>query len=221
MSYQTNLQVHIVFNKPVLEMRDKFTIRLINEVDAGEVLEIYKPYVEDTIISFEYEAPNLNEFLQRIKTVSSEYPWLVCLFGKMIVGYAYASKHRERTAYQWSVDAAVYLSPSIHGKGISCILYESLFSILRLQGYYNVYAGISLPNEKSVGFHKSMGFEEIGIYNKTGYKHGNWHNTAWFQMHLAEHSENPPIPKKISEIVESAEFRAILNSANQRAESII
>ncbi len=163
----------------------------------------------------------MDEFLQRIKAISSDYPWLVCLLGKMIVGYAYASKHRDRTAYQWSVDAAVYLSPAVHGKGIARIMYESLFSILRLQGYYNVYAGISLPNEKSVGFHKTMGFEEIGIYNKTGYKHGSWHNTAWFQLHLAEHSDNPPKPKKISEVVESALFMAILSSANQRAGSII
>ncbi len=202
-------------------MGDKFTIRLITEADAGGVLEIYKPYVEDTIISFEYKAPDLDEFLQRIKVISSDYPWLVCLLGKMIVGYAYASRHRDRTAYQWSVDAAVYLSPAIHGKGIARILYETLFSILRLQGYYNVYAGISLPNEKSVGFHKATGFAEIGIYNKTGYKHGSWHNTAWFQMHLADHLDNPPKPKKMSDVVESAAFLAILSSANQNAGSII
>ena len=202
-------------------MADTFTIRLVTENDAKLVLEIYKPYILDTIITFEYEVPTLEEFIRRIKTVSSEYPWLVCLLGNKIVGYAYAGRHRDRTAYQWSVDAAVYLSPAVHRKGIARILYESLFSILRLQGYYNVYAGISLPNEKSTGFHKAMGFVEIGIYNKTGYKHGSWHNTAWFQLHLAEHAYNPPKPKKISEVVNSAEFQAILNSANQRAESII
>jgi Acetyltransferase (GNAT) domain len=90
-----------------------------------------------------------------------------------------------------------------------------------LQGHYNVYAGISLPNEKSVGFHKTMGFKEIGIYNKTGYKHGSWHNTAWFQLHLAEHLDNPPKPEKISDVVESVVFLAILSSANQRAGSVI
>ncbi|HTB26699.1 MAG TPA: GNAT family N-acetyltransferase, partial [Puia sp.] len=139
-------------------MADTFTIRLVTENDAKLVLEIYKPYILDTIITFEYEVPTLEEFIRRIKTVSSEYPWLVCLLGNKIVGYAYAGRHRDRTAYQWSVDAAVYLSPAVHRKGIARILYESLFSILRLQGYYNVYAGISLPNEKSTGFHKAMGF---------------------------------------------------------------
>ena len=202
-------------------MDNKITIRLITEGDANDVLEIYKPYVLDTIISFEYEVPTLEEFLQRIKTYTSEFPWLVCLQGNKIIGYTYASKHRDRTAYQWSVDAAVYLSPEMHRKGIASILYGSLFSILRLQGCFNVYAGISLPNEKSIGFHKSMGFEEIGIYKKTGYKHGNWHDTAWFQLHLSEHIDNPPKPKKISEVIETGGFRFIINKANERAGSII
>jgi L-amino acid N-acyltransferase YncA len=198
-------------------MADTYAIRLVTENDAKQILEIYKPYILDTIITFEYEVPSLEEFLRRIKTVSSEYPWLVCLLGKTIVGYAYASRHRERTAYQWSVDAAVYLSAAFHRKGIARILYESLFSILRLQGYYNVYAGISLPNEKSVGFHKAMGFEEIGIYKKTGYKQGSWHNTAWFQLHLSEHKEEPVIPGKITELIRTSSFGQILKMANEKA----
>jgi phosphinothricin acetyltransferase len=197
-------------------MANKFTIRLIKESDSGDVLEIYKPYILDTVITFEYEVPSLEGFTRRIKAVTSEYPWLVLLLEDKIAGYAYASKHRDRTAYQWSVDSAVYLSPAVHGKGIARILYESLFSILQLQGYYNVYAGISLPNERSVGFHKAMGFEEIGIYKKTGYKHGNWHNTAWFQLHLTEHRDDPSIPGKISELTGTSSFDIIIKTANER-----
>lgn len=202
-------------------MENKFTIRLITESDADQVLEIYKPYILETIITFEYDVPTSEEFLRRVKTITSEYPWLVCLLGDKIVGYAYATKHRERTAYQWSVDAAVYLSPAVHRKGIARILYESLFSILRLQGYFNVYAGISLPNEKSVGFHKAMGYEEIGIYKNTGYKHGNWHDTAWFQIHLTAHMGNPSVPGKISELIETSSVRQILDTANEKLEMII
>ncbi len=108
-------------------MANKFTIRLIEESDAGDVLEIYKPYILDTVITFEYEVPTLEEFTKRIKAVISEYPWLVFLLEDKIAGYAYASKHRDRTAYQWSVDSAVYLSPAVHGKGIARILYEISF----------------------------------------------------------------------------------------------
>ena len=104
-------------------MDNKFSIRLITKKDADDVLGIYRPYVLNTIISFEYEAPSLDEFLQRIRTYISEYPWLICLKDEKIVGYAYASKHRDRTAYQWSSDSAVYLSPEFHRKGIARILY--------------------------------------------------------------------------------------------------
>lgn len=176
-------------------MDNKFSIRLITESDASEVLEIYKPYVLNTIISFEYEIPTLEEYLHRIRTNTAEYTWLVCLKDNKIIGYAYASKHRYRTAYQWSPESTVYLALEFHRKGIARILYETLFSMLRLQGYFNVYAGVGLPNEKSVGFHKSLGFEEIGIFKKVGYKHGNWHDTHWFQLHLTEHIYNPTVPK--------------------------
>ncbi|MBI5916263.1 MAG: N-acetyltransferase [Bacteroidetes bacterium] len=197
-------------------MDNQLTIRLITESDASEVLEIYKPYVLDTIISFEYEVPTLEEYLQRIKTHTAEYPWLVCLQGDKIIGFAYASKHRYRTAYQWSPESTVYLSPEVHRKGIARILYATLFSMLRYQGYFNVYAGVGLPNEKSVGFHKAAGFEEIGIFRKVGYKHGHWHDTHWFQLHLAEHIQHPPIPKKMKEVENEVGFQAILALANEQ-----
>jgi L-amino acid N-acyltransferase YncA len=197
-------------------MENRFEIRLIDESDASDVLEIYKPYVLNTIISFEYEVPTLSEFLQRIKTNTADYPWLVCLWDGKIIGYAYGSKHRYRTAYQWSPEATVYLSPGIHRKGIGRLLYETLFSLLRLQGHFNVYAGVGLPNEKSVDFHKASGFEEIGIFKKVGYKHGNWHDTQWFQLHLTKHIDNPPTPKKLKEVQEHEAFKAILARANEK-----
>jgi len=193
-------------------MENKFTIRLITESDISAVLEIYKPYVLDTIVSFEYEVPSLQEFTERVKTITAEYPWLVCLKDHQIIGYAYAAKHRYRTAYQWSPESTIYLSPGFHGKGFGRNLYETLFSILRLQGYFNVFAGVGLPNEKSVRFHRAAGFEEIGIFKKVGYKLGNWHDTNWFQLKLAEHIPHPPTPKTIEAIRTSPELSFILNS---------
>lgn len=196
-------------------MNNNYSIRLITESDAQAVLDIYKPYVLNTIISFEYEVPTLDEYLQRIKTNTEDYPWLVCLYENKIVGYAYASKHRARTAYQWSPESTVYLSPEVHRKGIARALYETLFALLRLQGHFNVYAGIGLPNDKSVGFHKAMGFEEIGVFKKVGYKLGNWHDTHWFQFSLAEHISNPPTPKKLNEVALTPEFQDVLKKANK------
>lgn len=197
-------------------MPHSYVIRTAIEGDAQELLNIYSPYVRDTIISFEYEVPSLAEFKQRIITNTEEYPWLVCLYEGKIIGYAYGSKHRYRTAYQWSPESTVYMLPGFHRKGIARVLYETLFNLLRLQGYFNVYAGVALPNDKSVGFHKALGFDELGIFKKVGYKHGNWHDTHWFQLHLFEHALAPLPPKKTAEVENSAEFATIINQANEK-----
>lgn len=197
-------------------MENTFEIRLINESDAHYVLDIYKYYVENSIISFEYEAPSIEEYLQRIRVNTEKYPWLVCLFNNKIKGFAYGSTHRYRTAYQWSPESTIYIAPDFHTKGIGRILYKTLFEILQLQGYYNVFAGVALPNQKSIGFHQSMGFEEIGIFKKVGYKHGNWHDTHWFQLSLNEHTLEPKNPIELKEILLTEEFSSILKSANKQ-----
>jgi phosphinothricin acetyltransferase len=197
-------------------MNNNFQIRLIKETDTQAVLDIYKYYVENTIISFEYEAPAFEEYKQRIKTNVENYPWLVCLHNDKIIGYAYGSTHRYRTAYQWSPESTIYLAPDFQTRGIGRILYETLFELLKLQGYYNVFAGVALPNEKSLGFHRALGFEEIGIFKNVGYKHGNWHHTHWFQLTLQTHQVNPTNPKKLAELISSKEFFTIINSANKK-----
>jgi L-amino acid N-acyltransferase YncA len=202
-------------------MKNNFEIRLINETDTQAVLDIYKYYVDHTIISFEYEVPTNEEYIERIKTNTDKYSWLVCLCNNKIVGFAYGSAHRCRTAYQWSPESTIYLAPDFQTKGIGRILYETLFSLLKVQGYYNVFAGVALPNEKSIGFHKALGFEEIGIFKKIGYKHGNWHDTHWFQLHLTEHIFNPTTPKKLHEVVSCSVFQTILTAANERVNNVM
>jgi len=198
-------------------MSSTFRIRLIRPSDAQATLNIYAPYVEETIISFEYEAPSLQEWETRIRTNTADYPWLVCETGEgEIVGYAYGSRHRYRTAYNWSPESTVYLSAKYHGLGIARVLYETLFEMLRLQGYVNVYAGVGIPNAKSEGFHEDLGFTEIGIFKKVGYKLGAWHDTKWFQFHLAAHLPDPPMPKKLSEVENTEEFRKIFLEANKK-----
>ncbi len=197
-------------------MSTKFEIRLICETDTQSVLDIYKYYVDHTIISFEYNAPTHDEYLQRIKTNTEKYPWLVCLHKNNIIGFAYGSTHRYRTAYQWSPESTIYLAPNFHTKGIGRVLYETLFSLLKLQGYYNVFAGVGLPNDKSVGFHRALGFEEIGVFKNIGYKLGNWHHTHWFQLTLAEHKRNPVTPISLEEVISTKVFLTILESANNK-----
>src|SRR5262245_8569394 len=132
------------------------TIREASDADAEPIATIYAPYVRDTAISFEVVPPSTVEIAERIRAVTATYPWLVCSDGSAVLGYAYASRHRERAAYGWSVDVAVYVRGDAHRRGIGRALYSALLPITAAQGFCNAYGGITLPNASSVGLHESM-----------------------------------------------------------------
>ena len=157
---------------------------------------IYTPFVEHTAVSFERDAPSVEEMQRRIVSTLVQHPWLVCVEGEEVIGYAYAGKHSERHAYQWSVTVSVYIHSNHHRRGVGKALYTALFDILRRQGYYNAYAGITMPNPGSVGLHQSFGFEPVGVYRSVGFKFGKWHDVSWWQMPLLSPSTTPqdPIP---------------------------
>ena len=159
-------------------------IRRATLEDAAAVAEIYRPYVESTVITFEVVPPTEDEMRSRMAGVLERLPWLVAEDAGRIVGYAYASPHRERAAYQWSVDTAVYLHQEAHRRGIGRLLYAALFPMLVGQGFVNAYAGITLPNEKSVGLHEAMGFLPVGIYKNVGFKAGQWLDVGWWHLPL-------------------------------------
>ena len=184
-------------------------IRIARPEDAGVVTKIYAPYCLETAISFETEAPSEREMAGRITNTLEVLPWLVLEDENDIRGYAYSSSHRERAAYRWSVDASAYVHPHVHRKGVGRALYTSLFEILRLQGFYRVHAGITLPNEASVGLHRAMGFEPIGIYRSVGYKMGRWHDVGWYQLCLNE-GEEPAEPVPFSKFRETPEAHGAL-----------
>lgn len=177
-------------------------IRLATPEDAPALLNIYAPFVERTAITFEYQAPTPEEFATRISTVLQQFPWLVHEQEGQITGYAYATRHRERAAYQWSADTSVYLHPDFHRQGIARCLYLTLFTLLRTQGYYNAYAGITLPNPKSEWFHQTMGFAPVGIYEKVGYKLGKWYSVQWYSLTLQPPIAHPATPRPIMSLPE-------------------
>ncbi len=175
-------------------------IRLATENDAGAIRSIYAPIVRDTVTSFEYVEPTEEDIRGRIGKVLKDLPWLVCEHNGVVCGYAYAGKHRERTAYQWSVDVSVYLHADYRRRGIGRALYTALFDILRLQGYYNAYAGVTLPNPGSAGLHESLGFIPVGIYEKVGFKMGGWHDVGWWQYELQPRSVSPAPPLGLQDV---------------------
>lgn len=195
-------------------MKNNYNIRLITTADAEAARNIYAPYVLNTAVSFEYQVPTVEEFRYKIEKITAQYPWLVCEVDGEIAGYAYGSTHRDRTGYQWSPEVTVYLSEKYHRRGIARVLYSALFEMLKMQGYFNAFAGVLVTNEKSVEFHRAMGFEDIGLFKNIGYKLGEWHTNLWMQYEIQKSIPNPPVPIAIGEIVNTDEFKKIMERAN-------
>ena len=176
------------------------TIRVATAIDAKPILDIYAPYIENTSYTFETEIPSVESFAARINTYLLNYPWLVCEIDGRIAGYAYATRHRERTAYQWCVESSVYIHDDFLRNGVARALYTSLFEILKRQGFNNVYAVINLPNDRSVTFHESCGFEYFATYEKVCYKLGKWKNVGWWKLQVNDYIMEPPAPVAFSKL---------------------
>jgi L-amino acid N-acyltransferase YncA len=169
-------------------------LRIALPKDAADMLRIYAPFILNTGITQETEIPSTENFSQRISSTFQERPWLACEIENEIAGYAYASKHRDRKGYQWCVETSVYVHEKFFGRGVAHALYKALFEILKLQGYVNAYAVITLPNDKSVSFHENFGFTYFTTFKKIGFKLGNWHDVGWWQYQVNEHSDNMSEP---------------------------
>lgn len=180
---------------------ESLALRFAMPSDAEQILEIYAPVVMQTNISFEEEPPTPSEMAARIEKISSQYPWLVAIDAQgAIVAYSYACQNRERAAYRWSVDVAVYVRDGYRGYGLGRKLYAELFSLLRRQGYYRAYAGITLGNTCSIALHERVGFHLIGVYHNVGYKLGSWLDVGWWELALQESAGEPRHPRPIGEI---------------------
>lgn len=170
-------------------------IRPVEAGDAPGIAAIYAPNVTDAVTSFELEPPDAAELARRIAVTTAAHPWLVCTRAGEVAGYVYASSHLTRAAYQWSANVTVYVDRRLHRSGVGRALYTSLFALLRLQGFYNAYGGITLPNAGSVGLHEAMGFQPVGVYPGVGYKLGAWHDVGWWGLELqSKPAGQPPAP---------------------------
>jgi L-amino acid N-acyltransferase YncA len=173
-------------------MARAFAIRAATVQDAPALLAIYRPYVENTPVSFEIEPPDVAAYAARIQKTLAGWQWLVAERDGEVLGFVYGSMHRDRPAYRWSVEVTAYVKPGSQRSGIGRALYQQLFQDLAAKGYCNAFAGVTLPNDASVGLHRAVGFEPIGVFRSIGYKFGKWHDVAWFQRQLRDGP--PPEP---------------------------
>jgi phosphinothricin acetyltransferase len=189
-------------------------LRLAREGDAPVIVDIYRPYIVDSAVSFETEVPAIEEMERRIRSSLEHYCWLVWEENGKVGGYAYASKHRERAAYGWAVDVSIYIGEQWQGKGVGKTLYTALLAILQLQGYYNVYSCICLPNPGSVGIHEYFGFKKNGHFSKVGYKLGQWWDIGWWELFLLDKEIAPSKPLPIDRINQE-QLQKILSESNR------
>ncbi len=181
------------------------------EGDASACAAIYGPYVSDSAVSFEERPPTREEMAGRI---AAAYGWVVAEHGSVMLGYAYGSRHRERAAYRWAADVAVYVDSDHHRSGIGRALYTCLFEQLQAIGLWTLCAGITQPNEASSGLHRAMGFIPVGTYRRIGWKAGAWHDVRWWQLDL--HPGEPGPPSELERIT----FESSVASAENRVSTV-
>ena len=181
-------------------------IRLAVEADIPQILEIYAPYVLNTVCSFEYTVPTREEFTERFRSYTAQFPWLVWEEEGQVLGYAYASRPWGRAAYSWNAEISIYLVPRIHGKGIGRSLCAVLEEILRLQGYRIIYSVITSDNQGSIDFHKKIGYTFVAEFPGCGHKFGRQLGTVWLekQLDFVEYPQN--FPMSCIEVVKSDEI---------------
>ncbi|MEG0050746.1 MAG: N-acetyltransferase family protein [Terrisporobacter sp.] len=175
-------------------------IRLATVKDLGRIQEIYRPYVEDTVLNSEHRVPTMDELLERFELVTEDFPWVVCEIDGEVAAYAYASRPFKREGYKWNAELSVYTDSKYHGRRLASALYECILEILVLQGYYNVYACVLSVNEKSMKFHEKYGFKVIGTFPNIVNKHNQWIDLMWMGKSLQTYINNPEPPVSICDI---------------------
>lgn len=172
----------------------ELNVRDASERDGAVCAAIYEPYVTDTAITFETDPPSPADMAARIAAAARQHAWLVLEDRGRVVGYAYGGSFHSRAAYRWACEVSVYLELGRRRAGGGRTLYQALLPRLVDRGYRVAVAGMTLPNDASVGLHRAMGFEHVGTYRRIGFKHGAWHDVAWTQRVLAEGNDPPPEP---------------------------
>ncbi len=160
-------------------------IRPASPADAEAIALIYDPYVTGTIISFETEPVSAAAMAERIRGAQEAYPWYVREDDGVVLGYAYASKWKERQAYRHAVEVTVYVAPGQARKGIGASLYQVLLADLRRRGFHTALAGIALPNDASVALHERFGFRKAAHLPEVGWKLGRWVDVGYWALVLS------------------------------------
>lgn len=157
-------------------------IRPVTISDAQTLLNIYNYYVLNTVTTFDLEALSLDRFTEKIKSIMTDYPFIIYEENNEILGYAYGSKFRPKPAYNQTVESTVYVKHGTYGKQIGTKLYTELLSLLKQEKFHVVLGVLTLPNEASIKLHEKFGFKQVAHLKETGLKFGSWHDVGFWQL---------------------------------------
>jgi phosphinothricin acetyltransferase len=163
-------------------MDTRLAIRTATPADAESVAAIYDWYVENTVVTFEVDPVPVAEMARRIEAVLAAHEWLVLERGSELLGFAYASRFRERAAYSHATESTIYLRHGLEGQRLGGPLYAELVRRTFARGYRHVVGAIALPNEPSVRLHERLGFRKAGLLVRIGYKLGRWVDVGNWQL---------------------------------------
>ena len=188
-------------------------IRIALESDIPAMLAIYAPFVEKTTVSFEYDVPTEEVFLQRFRAITAQFPWLVWDEDGRVLGYAYAAKPFERAGYSWCAEPSIYLREEARGRDVGRKLYAVLEAILDRQGYCVLYSLITSENKASLRFHEKCGYSTVAVFPDCGRKFGRWLGLHWMEKRIKLSNNPSAFPCSWLAIVQDAErFSDILDS---------
>ena len=159
-------------------------VRPVKESDAEVMCRIYNKYVAGTTITFEETPLHVDEMVSRVKNVTQDYPWLVYEEKERVIGYTYASRWKERSAYRYSVETGTYIDSDFVGKGIGTVLKGELLKALRGTSIHSVLCGIALPNQASIALCEKYGFVKVAHLKEVGYKLGRWVDVGYWELIL-------------------------------------
>jgi len=195
---------------PDADHAPRVTLRLATPADGPACAEIYRPYVETTAVSFEVVPPDAAEMTARIVRITQRTPWIVAEVDGVVRAYAYGSRHRERAAYDWTVETTVYVAAGSRGLGLGRATMRALLEILRVQGFHLAVAGVTPPNPASIGLHLALGFQRIGLFPAIGWKFGTWHGVEWYGLELGPREPGPRPIRPIAELAGTPELNRAL-----------
>jgi L-amino acid N-acyltransferase YncA len=176
------------FPKPVVilnKLMENPLIRNAIERDAEAIARIYNPYILKSIITFEEAIVTAEEIAKRMAEVTgANLPYLLAEINGEVIGYAYASKWKPRSAYRFAVESTIYLESDYAGMGLGTNLYQALLGQLRERGIHTVIGGVALPNPASIRLHEKLGFTKVAEFREVGFKFSKWINVGYWELKL-------------------------------------